>query len=312
MTAPLRSVPASPAGDIEAFLPSYVRYLRSEDVVPGTVDKYVTAVRQLAEWLTERGESTAVAEIQRDQLRAFMTYVLDNWKSSTANTKFYSLKSFFNYLAEDDEIRWHPMEGMSPPPAPAPEIPVLSNEDIAAMLKTCNTNSFEDRRDAALIMVLLDTGGRVSEVTNLAVDDLVDGAARVVGKGRKPRTVFYGVSTARAVDRYLRARDRHPHARAAALWLGRRGPMTRYGIRDILERRAAEAGIGHVHPHQFRHTFAHAWLADGGHETDLMRLTGWSSRSMLSRYAASAADARAAESYRKRQSPADKLKDGGK
>lgn len=312
MTQPLRAVPAVPASDLAAFIPSYVRYLRSEGIVQGTIDKYVVAVRQLHEFLVAQSFPTGVAEVQKTHLREFIASVLEQQKSSTANTKFYAIKTFFNFLLEDEEIRWHPMDGMSAPPAPAPEVPVISDEDIAAMLKTCKTNSFEDRRDAAIIMMLLDTGGRVSELTNLTVDDVVDGAARVMGKGRKPRTVFYGSTTARVLDRYLRARDRHPYAGSDRLWLGKRGPMTRSGFGDVLERRAKAAGVAHVHPHQFRHTFAHQWLAEGGHETDLMRLTGWSSRSMLSRYAASAADARAAESYRKRQSPADRLKGGSK
>lgn len=51
----------------------------------------------------------------------------------------------------------------------------------------------------------------------------------------------------------------------------------------MLWRRAEQAGIGKIHPHQFRHTFAHTWLAQGGNEGDLVRLTGWSSRDMLAR-----------------------------
>ncbi len=311
MSAPLRAVPSVPASDLESYLAPFTRYLRSEDIVQGTIDKYCLAVKQLRAFLAENGLPTAAAEVQKPHLRDYMTAVLEAHKSATANTKFYALKAFFNYLVEDEEVRWHPMEGMSPPPAPAPEVPVLAEDVIGALLKTCKSNSFEDRRDAALIMMLLDTGCRVSELSNLELDDVADGAARVMGKGRKPRSVFYGSSTARVLDRYLRARDRHKDAPyTEALWLGKRGPMTRFGIRDVLERRCDAAGVGRVHPHQFRHTFAHQWLADGGNETDLMRLTGWSSRSMLSRYAASAADARAAESYRRRQSPADKLRGG--
>jgi site-specific recombinase XerD len=129
----------------------------------------------------------------------------------------------------------------------------------------------------------------------LTVDgiDLDQGMALVRGKGSKVRPVYFGARTARAVDRYVRARSTQRWAHLDALFLTQRGALTPDGARERMKVRGAQAGITDLHPHRFRHTFAHDFLMNGGQERDLKRLAGWSSDVMLERYGASAADARA-------------------
>jgi site-specific recombinase XerD len=131
----------------------------------------------------------------------------------------------------------------------------------------------------------------------------------VVGKGDKIRLVPYGVKTGTAIDRYLRELEQEQSERVTPngkLWIGRQGPLSTSGIDDVLHRICDDAGVPRLHWHQLRHTLAHTWLASGGTEGDLMSVAGWSSRSMLDRYAKSAQVERA-HAAAKRMSLGDRV-----
>jgi integrase len=89
------------------------------------------------------------------------------------------------------------------------------------------------------------------------------------------------------------------HAVSGRQAAARRPALSADGVDATLERRGAEAGIADLHPHAFRHTWAHAFRAAGGNEGDLMLLGGWRSRAMLDRYGKAAAANRAADAYRR-------------
>jgi site-specific recombinase XerD len=251
---------------------------------------------------------TRVVNIRREHVEAWITDLLARRAPATANNRWRGAQAFFGWCVEEGEIRESPMARMKPPTLPEAPPPVLRETELRAILAGCERDkTWLGRRDEAILRVFMDTGARRAEVLGLHLEDvdLDRGVLTVTGKGSRTRLVSIGDATIRAVDRYIRLRARKPGAGLPWLWLGRKGQLGETGMAGVIRSRGAAVGLA-LHPHLFRHAYAHSMLAAGMQETDLMAVAGWKSREMLTRYAASTRQERALKAARA-LSPVDRL-----
>lgn len=292
----------------ELHVASYERYHRARRTSPETIKSYVTTLRQL----TEFRPGVDLAEVTRVDLEEFLIAAQDAGNASaTVHKKFRNLRAFYRWCEVEEIVEKNPMVRIAEPMVTSAPVPIVPDDQIAALLKACGGKDFTARRDTAMIRLWCEAGSpRVSEMVGVTLErlDMRHDQVTVHGKGDKIRTIPFGAKTGQALDRYLRVRSRQRDAgRLDALWLAERGgALTSSGAYQMLERRCEDAKIPKINPHKLRHLAAHLWADAGGSEGDAMALFGWSSAEMPRRYGRSAQVERAQRAAR-RVSQADRF-----
>jgi len=305
---------------LNAFVTSWQLALEAAAKSPRTVRSYLDSVRAFHTFLVAQGMPADVEGVDAQHLRAFLLSEERRTSAASAAVHFRNLRVFFGWLAREGErVNPNPMDRVEAPKVTKKAKPFFDDDELARLLKTCSGSSFADRRDTALMRVLIDTGLRVSGLANLRYDPddddrndvfLTQRRLRIRLKGDNETWIPIGKKAAMAMDRYIRARARHEHASSPWLWLGVQGHntarMTDSGIRDMVGRRGEQAGIQNVHPHRFRRSFADKWLEAGGSTDDLMHITGWKTYDMVREYTEARGIARAHQAHA-RLSPGDRI-----
>ena len=270
------------------YLEGFQFHQRARNLSPSTIR---VSKEVLNQFLRHHDPVTATKE----QIRLHLAELQARCKPSTVWTAWRHLRAFYKWLESEGDIQENPMADIPKPVVPPTEVALLTAEQVRRLLSTCKGSSLVDRRDRALLTIMLDSGIRLSEVAGLTTDDIgQDNSVRIYGKGRKWRTVALGDNAALALHRWLRLRGAAP----GPLWTGRRGPLGTTGIRRVVAKRGKSVGL-ELHPHMLRHTFVDMWLRNGGNAIDLARLCGWTSIRMAEIYARQHADERALASHTK-------------
>jgi integrase/recombinase XerD len=261
--------------------------VRRTHLAATTITNYRYCFDKLLAYL---GPDTPFIQIASDDIRNFVDHLRSAGLADRSVHDYITICSSLWTFAEKEFGFQHVVKGIEKPKYAEKLIVPFTADEIKALIKAAEWTSIWDtrtgknarskrptaRRDVAIIMTLLDTGLRASELCNLTLHDYQTDTGRLHvqhGKGNKSRFVFAGVRVQKAIWRYLVERE---HTRPAEpLFASKIGnPIERNNLRHTLKQIGDNAGVEGVHPHRFRHTFAVEFLRNGGNVFDLKRILG--------------------------------------
>lgn len=270
----------------QSGLTSFLVDCEARRLAPRTIGYYRENLTGFLAYLDGEGVQ-AVGDIAPAHIRAHLVGLQRRGLSAyTVHGRARAIRVWCNFLASEGEIAESPMAKVKMPRLENRILPAFTPQDVKELLDACLTG-----RDKAIVLALLDTGLRASELMALNVGDvdMATGAVMVrLGKGGKDRQVYLGAKSRQTLQRYLRRRiDAAVLTPSSPLWISQRGGRLRVaGLRQLLERLADRSGVEHCHPHTFRRTFALWSLRAGMDIYSLQRLMGHADLTMLRRYLA--------------------------
>lgn len=250
---------------------------------PHTLRAYTRTLQALLTHLHGAGQT--VTSAKRLHLRAFLFEVGRGRAPATVAQHVAAIRSFMRWLVKQGLVDQASVEDLQPPKVGRRLPRVLSEQQATAVLDGAAEGvTSHALRDRALLEVMYGAGLRVSEVAGLDVDDvdLHRGMVQVRrGKGGKERRVPMGPVAVDAISLWL------PHRTTAnrALFQNQRGGrLSDRSMRRICEQAGVSEGVGGVHPHALRHSFATHLLDNGADLRGIQELLGHASLSTTQRY----------------------------
>ena len=273
---------------IEVLIQSFLTERKASGLAKNTIEYYRNNLIRFQKYC-DSFAVTKVTQITPEFLRNFLLSLTDTHSPGGVHAYYRSIKAFLRWVEFDDIILdWdNPIRHVRAPKVPIQPIQGISMPDFDKLVKTCPRGSLVGERDKAIFFILLDTGLRASEFLNIDNRDVDLPKGEILirqGKGRKPRVVYFGAATRKAIRSYLRVRKDD----SEALFVTDDGDRLTYGgLRAILARRAELAELDKVpSAHDFRRAMALEYFRNGGDIFSLQRILGHSGITVLWRYLA--------------------------
>jgi len=258
--------------DIKKFSPNTIKAYRQD------IDQFLTFFKD------------GHYDFSRDQIRDFLSSLyLTTSNRSTVSRKIYAVRSFFQYLIRQGSTEKNPMDLVSIPKADKKLPEILTEEEIIKFLDNLPGESILEKRNRALFELFYASGLRLSELTNLKMENvnLNERMIRVLGKGNKERIVPFNRKTAEVLHEYLTISTKEYKNRGEYIFLNFRGnKISERGVEKIVKevfKKINDSGKN-VYPHLFRHSFATHLLQRGVDLRMIQELLGHSNLATTEKY----------------------------
>ena len=277
---------------VESLVVGYCTHLESEGGSPKTIEWHRYSLRRFVCWLHDSAQPLDPNQWTPTTIRTYFLALRQTKTAVGAPLSAHSIRSYANSLRSF--CRWLFLEEFTPrdvmervkqPRAPRLVQPTFSADEVRRMLGAIKGVGRNARRDEALVLFMLDTGARASEVCTMSETDMSwsQRIAKVYGKGAKERYLPFSAATMRAMQRYA-VKERR--GEGAAFFQSEEGnALTPSGLLQLCKRLGHRTGVKAA-PHKFRHTFAITYLRNGGSVFALQKTLGHTSLDMTLRYSA--------------------------
>lgn len=259
---------------------------QSQNMAEGTIQFYRTKMKLFSGFLSSLG-IFKITEIEPQTIRNYLVFLEETGHNAGGiHAAYRAVKAFLNWWENEYEpSNWkNPIKKVRAPKVPVEILEPVKSDEVLKLLSVCNIKTPLGLRDCAIILTLMDTGVRASELVSMTRKDLDLRKSKIIirkGKGNKFRIVFISEKTQKVISRYLEARSDFQDC----LWITNRNEPLKYsGLRQIIRRKSKDANIDTPSLHSFRRYFALQMLRSGVDIFSLQKLMGHSDIQVLRRY----------------------------